>query len=98
MVEVNATVIKLENDNHVISIDLDNSTARIPLSDDKPIAVKTEFNKLIIHLKKGIFQIKLKEGDDDLFYQVAKEYITQLNKEIQEVHGEMVSYGLANVK
>ena len=31
---------------------------------------------------------------EDLFSQVATEYITQLNREIQEVHGEMKHYDL----
>ena len=39
----------------------------------------------------------LAEVGDDLFSQVAKEYVTQLNREIQEVHGEMKQYGLIKV-
>lgn len=34
------------------------------------------------------------EVGEDLFSQVTNEYITQLNREIQEVHGEMKQYGL----
>ena len=34
------------------------------------------------------------EVGEDLFSQVANEYITQLNREIQEVHGEMEEHGL----
>ena len=37
---------------------------------------------------------ELDKVGDDLFSQVANEYITQLNREIQEVHGEMKQYGL----
>ena len=33
---------------------------------------------------------------EDLFSQVANEYVTQLNREIQEVRKEMEGYGLVN--
>ena len=44
--------------------------------------------------KEGEFQIELDEIGEDLFSQVANEYITQLNREIKEVHVEMDQYGL----
>jgi len=46
-------------------------------------------------MKDGEFQIELAETGDDLFSQVAKEYLAQLNREIKEVRGEMQHYGLA---
>ena len=52
------------------------------------------FNKIITRIKVGEFQIKLDEVRDDLFSLVANEYLTQLNREIQEIHGEMKQYGL----
>jgi len=60
----------------------------------KPNEVKSAFNKIITRIKAGEFQIKLDEVRDDLFSQVANEYLTQLNREIQEVRGEMKQYGL----
>jgi hypothetical protein len=64
------------------------------MSEDKPNEVKSAFNRLIARIKDGVFQIELTEVGEDLFSQVANEYITQLNREIQEVHGEMEQYGL----
>lgn len=69
---------------------------RIPISEDKPNEVKSAFNKIIARIKAGEFQIKLDEVRDDLFSQVANEYLSQLNREIQEIRGEMNHYGLVN--
>ena len=55
------------------------------MSEDKPNEVKSAFNRLIARIKDGEFQIILAEIGDDLFSQVANEYITQLNREIKEV-------------
>jgi hypothetical protein len=59
------------------------------MSEDKPNEVKSAFNRLNARIKDGEFQIGLTEVGEDLFSQVANEYITQLNREIQKVHGEM---------
>ena len=64
------------------------------MSDDSPNEVKSAFNLLIARIKDGEFQIELLEVGEDLFSQVANEYITQLNREILEVHGEMQQYRL----
>ncbi len=40
-------------------------------------------------------EITLEDIGQDLFSQVANEYVVQLNREIQEVRGEMKDYGLA---
>ena len=72
----------------------DTDAIQIPISEDDPNEVKRSFNRLIARLKSGVFQIKLKDLGQDLFSQVANEYLKQLNKEIIEVHGEMAQYGL----
>jgi len=64
------------------------------MSEDKPNEVKSAFNSLIARIKDGEFQIELAEVGEDLFSQVANEYITQLNRDIQEVRGEMEQHGL----
>jgi hypothetical protein len=38
---------------------------------------------------QGEFQMKLEVGGEDLFTQVANEYIKQLNREIKAVYAEM---------
>jgi hypothetical protein len=93
METIKATVVQVE-EKHFIEIEAENHTITIPMSEDKPNEVKSAFNRLIARIKDGEFQIELAEVGQDLFSQVANEYITQLNREIQEVHGEMEQYGL----
>jgi hypothetical protein len=93
METIKATVVQID-DKHFINIEDEEHTIRIPMSDDNPNEVKSAFNRLIARIKDGKFQIELAEVAEDLFSQVANEYITQLNREIQEVHGEMKQYGL----
>ena len=90
---INATVETID-EKRFIKIEARDEEIMIPMSEDKSNEVKSAFNKLIARIKDGEFQIKLEEVGDDLFSQVANEYITQLNREIQEVFGEMQQYGL----
>lgn len=87
-------VVEQVDDKHFIKIGDGEHAIKIPMSEDKPNEVKSAFNRLIARLKDGVFQIELEQVGEDLFSQVADEYITQLNREILEVHGEMKQYGL----
>jgi hypothetical protein len=89
---IRATVAEVDG-KHFITIEL-NEPLKIPISEDKPNEVKNAFNTLIARIKIGQFQIQLDGVGEDLFSQVADEYVTQLNREIQEVYGEMDRYGL----
>lgn len=93
METIKACVVQVE-EKHFIKIEAGGGEIRIPMSEDKPNEVKSAFNKLIARIKDGGFQIEMVEVGEDLFSQVANEYITHLNREIQEVHGEMKQYGL----
>jgi len=93
METIRATVVQVD-EKHFIKIEDKEHTIGIPMSEDKPNEVKSVFNRLIARIKDGKFRIELEEVGEDLFSQVANEYITQLNREIQEVHGEMEQYGL----
>ncbi|HKV96020.1 MAG TPA: hypothetical protein VJR90_00830 [Gammaproteobacteria bacterium] len=95
METVKSTVVQID-EKHFISIELKDGSTLIPLSEDKADDVKSAFNKLILRMKTGEFQIKLENLGDDLFTQVANEYIKQLNREIKEVYAEMKQYGLTN--
>ncbi|MFZ1748032.1 MAG: hypothetical protein WAU17_19140 [Nitrospirales bacterium] len=88
-----ATVENLD-DKYFIKIKTGDEEISIPMSEDKPNEVKSAFNMIIARIKIGEFQIKLEEVREDLFSLVANEYLTQLNREIQEVYGEMKQYGL----
>ncbi len=89
MEAVKATVAHIDEKN-LIKIELQDGAVLIPMSDD----VKSAFNKLIVRVKKGEFQVKLEGLGDDLFSLVANEYIKQLNREIKEVHAELKEHGL----
>lgn len=94
METVKATVVLIE-EKHFIKIEVDGDSVLIPMSEDKADDVKSAFNKLIGRAKRGDFQIGFESQGDDLFSQVATEYIKQLNREIKEVHAEMKQHGLA---
>jgi hypothetical protein len=93
METIKATVMQVDK-KYFIKIENKDNMIKIPISEDKPNEVKSAFNRLIARIRDGIFQIELEDVGEDLFSQVASEYITHLNREIQEVHGEMEQYGL----
>ena len=93
METIKATVMQADK-KHFIKIEDGDHSIKIPMSEDKPNDVKKAFNRLIARIKDGVFQIELAEVGEDLFSQVASEYITQLNREIQEVRGEMEQHDL----
>ena len=93
METLEATVV-VEKDKYLIRITDGEEFISIPISDDQPNEVKSAFNKIILRLKRGKFKINMVEGLQDLFSQVANEYIKQLNRELIEVFGEMEQYGL----
>jgi hypothetical protein len=93
METIRATV-ESHDDKYFIKIKTGAEEISIPMSEDKPNEVKSAFNKLIIRIKAGEFQIRLEKVEEDLFSLVAKEYLIQLNREVQEVHGEMKRFGL----
>ena len=95
METIRATVQTVD-EKRFIKIEAGDQEIRIPMSDDKPNEVKSAFNKLIARIKGGPFEVELVEVGEDLFSQVANEYITQLNREIQEVFGEMEQYDLVH--
>ena len=92
--EVLNAIVRSADDLYFIEIEVGDENVMIPMSEDKSNEVKSAFNKLINRLKDGRFRIELEDPGEDLFSQVAKEYISQLNREIQEVYGDMENYGL----
>lgn len=93
MVTLSASVESAE-DKYFLKINVEQGAVTIPLSDDNPNAVKSAFNKLIQRIRVGEFTIKLDAVGDDLFSMVANEYLTQLNREIQEVRSQMKTHDL----
>jgi len=95
--EVLKAFVRVDEEKYTLEVELGDELAIIPLSQDQPNEVKGAFNKLIVRLKFGLFRIELQECGEDLFSQVSKEYLVQLNREIGEVFGEMESAGLSGV-
>ena len=93
MVTLKATV-ECVAEEYFLKINVEQGAVTIPLSDDDPNAVKGAFNKLIQRIRIGEFTIQLDKVGDDLFSMVANEYLTQLNREVQEVHSQMKEFGL----
>ena len=92
METLRATVVEVDK-KHLIIIEAEEEI-HIPISEDKPNSIKSAFNQLIARIWEGEFQIELNEVGEDLFSQVSKEYIGQLNKELLEVRAEMNELGL----
>ena len=88
--------VECSDEKHFIRIGDGDEAVSIPISEDNAKEVKSAFNKLITRLKQVQFQIELEEIGEDLFSQVANEYINQLNRELLEVYGEMEQYGLVS--
>lgn len=87
-------MVENADDKYSLRIKVESGDVVIPLSDDNANAVKSAFNKLIQRIREGEFKIQLDKEGDDLFSMVAKEYLTQLNKEIREVHRQIKEFGL----
>ena len=60
-------------------------TLEINLTEDNPNDVKDVFNQLLLELKKGEFIFALEDSDEDLFYHICLEYISQLNAELSSI-------------
>ena len=90
--------IENHDEKHFIKIQDDENAITIPISEDDPNVVKEAFNKLIERLRKGPFEIELEDVGSDLFSQIAKEYITQLNAELAEVYDELEREGFIEAK
>lgn len=87
-------VVRHEGEKVLLDILFPDDTVSIPLSEDNPNRVKSAFNRLISHVRQKTFEVALKELGEDLFSQVANEYVVQLNAEIEEIRAEMQALGL----
>lgn len=95
METLKAVIVEDDDKDLFIEID-DKKKIHIPITYDDPKEVKNSFNKLLVRLKKGDFNIELDDEGDDLFTQVAKEYLNQLNSELSEVYEEMENLELVD--
>lgn len=86
--------VRNEGEKYFLDIAFPDDTVSVPLSEDSPNKVKSAFNLLITRVRAGQFEIVLKGLGEDLFSQVADEYVSQLNREIAEIHEELHTLGL----
>ncbi len=93
MVTHEAEITEKDNE-HYLVLKLPDNCLYIPITQDLPKDVQKVFNQLIIALKKGIFAFSIAEMEGgDIFYHIAKEYISQLNSELKDVFKEMEDHG-----
>ena len=83
-----------DGENHHMELNMKTATLKISMTEDLPNEIKATFNQLILRLKIEHFNFNLGDVDTDLFSQIAKEYIGQLNKELTTIHTELAHYGL----
>lgn len=94
MVIHEAEIAKVDKE-YLLALKIPNNTLKIAITQDVPKDVQKVFNELIVILKNGVFNFELKDVDDkDIFYHVAKEYISQLNSELDDIYKEMKEYNL----
>ena len=86
-----ASVINKEEDWFLV-LSISGGDLSIPLTQDEPLAIKSVFNELILKLKENEFEFIFQDTGDDLFSQIAKEYIKQLNAELRSVRKELSDY------
>jgi len=90
--ETHIALIKTVDTEQYLSLKFNNKQFNLPLTKDEPNEIKKVFNELIIHLKKGLFSFAMEEKKGgDLIYQVANEYVKQLNSELKGVYQELKS-------
>ena len=92
--ETHKAKIERKNDGAVLKLVLNSTELDIVLTEDKPNEVKNVFNKLLEQLKNGLFSFLLEDEKEDLYYHICKEYITQLNTELNSIFQELSAHGL----
>jgi len=89
MVILNAAIVDIEGERYLL-LKTPKEDLKIPITKDRPKDIQDVFNKLIVFLKKGLFQFELEvSGEGDIIYHVVKEYLSHLNSELENVFGEM---------
>ncbi len=94
--EMYNAAIETRGEDKYLVLMLADESLEIPLTEDEPIKVKSVFNRLVESLKNGAFNFEFQDNGSDLFVQVSKEYITQLNLELVAVYEEMEHFDLLN--
>jgi hypothetical protein len=86
--------IKREEQKTTLVLKGKNEDYELILTEDSPNSIKSVFNKLLQELKKGAFSFELIDEKQDLYHQISKEYLIQLNSELLSVYEELKDYEL----
>lgn len=92
--ETRKATIKREKDKASLILTGKIQDYEIILTEDNPNNVKHVFNHILKDLKKELFQYELEDSNNDLYNNICKEYIIQLNSEMQSIHNEMDEFDL----
>ena len=92
--ETKQAVINRQKEKTSRIIKMQSKDIEIILTDDNPNNIKAAFNELLQELKESYFNFELDDQKEDLYFHICKEYISQLNSEINSVRSEMIDYGL----
>ncbi len=92
--ETKKATIAREKDKTSLVLSGVSSNHVIILTEDKPNNIKFVFNNLIMDLKKGAFQYELDDSIMDLYHNICKEYIIQLNTEMKSIYDELEEFDL----
>ena len=92
--ETKKAIIKREEPNSYLVLEVGENPIQITLTDDNPNNVKSAFNLILRELKRGLFEFKLDDETSDLFNSICSEYISQLNAEIIIIYRELEEFEL----
>ena len=90
----NNAIISREENNPRLIFQVNKEEFSICLSEDNPNQIKTVFNELIKTLKNGKYEFALEDSTEDLYANICKEYIKQLNSELAIVYAQLKKYEL----
>lgn len=90
--------IQRENSEAKLVFDIDSSKYEINMSSDNVVEIKSVFNVICKELEKGEFIFELDDNKKDLYNDVAKEYIGQLNDEIADIYAIMKNEGIVKTQ
>lgn len=83
--------IKLEGDNVLLIFKIDEGNSiELDFTDESQVNIKNFFSKLLVEITKNPIAISFdKQDGNDLYNNVAEEYITRLNSEIEDIQSEL---------
>lgn len=96
--EIHKATIQRTEPKTSLLFSINDQVLEIVLTEDKPNEVKNVFNHLLLELKKGEFNFELDDSNEDLFYHICSEYISQLNSELSNVYNELEDYELIELQ